>query len=274
MAEQPTTIGTQQAFRAVDESGVAPELVAYLERVAARPEIRAVHDAAAAMLAPRPGERILEVGCGLGADARDLARAVAPGGAVVAVDVSEAMLDAARERHDPALDVTYERADVTDLPYDAGTFDAVRIERVLQHVPDAPRACAEIARVLEPGGRVLALDTDWGSLSVDLADTALAERCLAHTRTRFVHPRAGLALRRLLVGAGLTSIQVRATAFSYTRLDEAATLLPMLNKSIPAEADFLPAADRDAWFAALEQADRDGTFVAGWTGYVALAHKP
>jgi ubiquinone/menaquinone biosynthesis C-methylase UbiE len=264
----------EHAFRDVDASGVAPELVRYLDEVAARPEVRALHDAAHAMLAPQPGENVLEVGCGLGADAREIARAVAPAGRVTAVDVSDAMLAAARERHDEALDVTYERADVTGLPYADGTFDAVRIERVLQHVPDTARACAEMARVLKPGGRVLALDTDWGSLAVDLADTALAERCLAHTTQRFVQPRAGLTLRRLLATAGLPAVETKAFAFSYTSLAEAAVLLPMLNDQIPVEADFVPRADRDAWFAALEQADRDGTFVAGWTGYVVLARKP
>ncbi len=260
-------------FEDVDRSGIAPELVGYLESVAARPEVRAQHEAAATLLAPKPGERVLEVGCGLGAEARELARAVAPTGSVVAVDVSEAMLAAARERHDDTLDVTYQRADVTDLPFPDATFDVVRVERVLQHVTAIDRACAEMARVLKPGGRLLALDTDWGSLVVDLPDTALAERCLAQTSTRFIQRRAGLWLRRLLVDAGLADVAVEPYVFCYTSLADAAVPLPMLNEEVPADANFVPAEDRAAWFAALKEADANGTFVAGWTAYTALAHK-
>jgi ubiquinone/menaquinone biosynthesis C-methylase UbiE len=264
----------ENVFADVDTSGVAPHLVTYLETVAARPEVVELHDRATALLAPRPGERVLEVGCGLGADARELARAVSPGGAVTAVDVSEAMLQAARERHDPTLDVTYEQADVTDLPYDDATFDVIRIERVLQHVPDGERACAEMARVLKPGGRLLALDTDWHSLVADVGDDDLTQRVLAHATGRMIRPRAARHLRRLLAGAGLADVRVVPHAFAYTRLADAAVLLPMFNEEIPQEANFMADADREPWFAAARAADADGTFLAGWTAYVALARKP
>jgi SAM-dependent methyltransferase len=262
------------AFEDVDRSTVAPELIRYLEQVAAVPAVRDVHDATEALLAARPGERVLEVGCGIGADARDVARAVAPNGSVVAVDVSELMLDAARARHDPSLDVTYQRADVTELPFGDASFDVVRIERVLQHVPDVERACAEMARVLKPGGRLQVLDTDWGSLVVDLADTALVERCLDHARGRMIQPRVALRLRRLLTGAGLVDVTMNAYAFCFTDLAQASVLLPMLNPQVPPEARMLPDADRATWFATLDEADAHGTFVAGWTAYAALARKP
>lgn len=267
-------IEREHVFEDVDRSGVAPQLVAYLEAVAARPEVVELHDRATALLRPSPGERVLEVGCGLGADARELARAVAPGGSVVAVDVSEAMLDAARERHDPALDVTYERADVCGLPYDDASFDVIRIERVLQHVPEVDRACAEMARVLKPGGRLLVLDTDWESLVADVGDDELVDRVLAYATGRMIQPRAARRLRGLLAGAGLTTSAFRGHAFAYASAADARVLLPMFNEDIPQEANFMPADAREAWFAAVRTSDENGTFMAGWTAYYALAHKP
>jgi len=269
-------IENEHVFRDVDTSGVAPELIAYLEAVAALPEVRRLHEVASAILAAKPGERVLEVGCGLGADARELAAAVRPGGSVTAIDVSQAMIAAATDRHDPSLDVTYERADVTSLPYDDGAFDVVRIERVLQHVADPAVACREMARVLAPGGRLLATDTDWGSLAVALLpeDEDVKQRCLAHLRTRFIQARAGLDLRRLLTEAGLEVTSVTPHAFAYTDLATAAIPLPMLNESIPPEADMVPREDRDEWLAALHRADEAKAFVAGWTGYSALAVRP
>lgn len=267
-------IENDHVFGDVDTSGVAPHLIRYLEEVAALPEVREVHDRVNAILDAQPGERVLEVGCGLGADARELAERVRPDGAVVAIDLSQAMVDAARERHDERLPVTYDRGDVMALAYDDASFDVVRVERVLQHVPDADLACREMARVLKPGGRLLAYDTDWGSLSIDIPDTELRDRCLAHTATRFIGRRAGLELRRRLATAGLAPETVTPHAFCYTSLAQAAVPLPMVNDQIPPEADFVPAGDRDAWFAALEAADAAGTFVVGWTGYSVLARKP
>jgi len=174
----------------------------------------------------------------------------------------------------PELPVTYDVADVTDLPFEDASFDVVRIERVLQHVADGERACAEMARVLRPGGRLVAIDTDWGSLAVDLADTALRDRALAHSLRRMVRPRAALALRRLLAGAGLGEVSLAGYAFCYTSLAEAAVLLPMMNPEVPPEAEFVLPADREAWFAALAEADAAGTFAAGWTAYVAVGRKP
>jgi SAM-dependent methyltransferase len=267
-------IENEHVFGDVDTSGVAPHLVAYLEAVAADPQVVALLDRATSILRPAPGERVLEVGCGLGADARELARAVAPGGSVVAVDISEAMLAAARQRHDASLDVTYEHADVTALPYDDGSFDVVRIERVLQHVPEVERACAELARVLKPGGRVLVVDPDWGPLVADVGDDELAGRVLDHARGRMIQPRAALHLRRLLAGAGLAEVELYGHAFTYTDVAEAAVLLPMFNEEIPQEANMMPAEDREEWFAVARTAGADGIFAAGWTAYVALARKP
>ncbi|MCA1824648.1 MAG: methyltransferase domain-containing protein [Mycobacteriales bacterium] len=266
-------IETDHVFKDVDHSGVAPHLVAYLEAVAAIPDVRALHDRAAEMLALQPGERVLEVGCGLGADAREMAAAVEPGGEVVAIDVSKAMLEAARERHDASLPVRYEPGDVTALAYDDESFDVVRIERVLQHVEELERACAEMARVLRPGGRLQAIDTDWGTLAVDITDTALRDRVLPHSTRRMIQPRAALALRRLLTDAGLRDVQLTPWAFCFTELSVARQLLPMLNDEIPPEANFIPQADRAAWFDALNAADANGTLVVSWTAYVALAHK-
>src|SRR5215470_6699490 len=65
-----------------------------------------------------PGRRILDVGCGLGDDAAALARLVATGGAVVGVDGSHAMIDAARRRYGGVEGLSFEVADAARLPFD------------------------------------------------------------------------------------------------------------------------------------------------------------
>jgi SAM-dependent methyltransferase len=88
-----------------------------------------------------PGDRVLEIGSGLG----DLAAAAAARGAqVTGVDLAEGMLAAARERH-PEL--TFIHGDAEDLPFANGAFDVVLGAFVINHLPHPERAVAEMRRV-------------------------------------------------------------------------------------------------------------------------------
>jgi SAM-dependent methyltransferase len=96
-------------------------------------------------LSPR---RVLDVGCGMGELAEQLGK---EGIEVVAIDLSPRMVELARQRG-----VDARVADVQQLPFADGEFDLVVAAWVLYHVPDLARALLEIARVLEPGGHLLA----------------------------------------------------------------------------------------------------------------------
>lgn len=100
-------------------------------------------------LVPRPGRLTLDVGCGEGRVSRDLRRL---GHRAVGVDGSETMVAAAREA-DP--DGEYLVADAAALPFPDGHADLAVAFMSLMDVDDMPRALAEVARVLEPGGRVV-----------------------------------------------------------------------------------------------------------------------
>jgi SAM-dependent methyltransferase len=99
------------------------------------------------LLAPGPGERILDLGCG---DGFLTERLVALGCEVVAVDASPEQVEAARRR---GLDARVARAEA--LPF-AGEFDAVFSNAVLHWVKDAAGAIAAVRRALRPGGRFVA----------------------------------------------------------------------------------------------------------------------
>ena len=100
------------------------------------------------------GSRVLDVGCGLGASARVAATEF--GLAVDATDVSDGVLEQARERS-TGIDIAWHRADVTRLPAADETYDAVLAECVLAAAPRAA-AITEIARVLRPGGLLIISD--------------------------------------------------------------------------------------------------------------------
>jgi len=107
-----------------------------------------------------PGESALDVCCGTGDLALELAGRVAPGGNVVGCDFSEPMLDLAREKASAhtAAGVRFEWADALGLPYDAGRFDAVTVGFGVRNLADLDRGLHEMARVLRPGGRLVVLE--------------------------------------------------------------------------------------------------------------------
>lgn len=107
-----------------------------------------------------PGDSVLDVCCGTGDLAFELAGRVAPGGHVVGCDFSEPMLDLAREKaaKSGAGAVRFEWADALRLPYDAGRFDAVTVGFGVRNFADRERGLAEMVRVLKPGGRLVVLE--------------------------------------------------------------------------------------------------------------------
>ncbi len=108
----------------------------------------------------RPGDSALDVCCGTGDLALELATRVSPGGHVVGSDFSEPMLDLAREKasRQSAPGVRFEWADALHLPYDDGRFDAVTVGFGVRNLSDLDAGLGEMRRVLRPGGRLVILE--------------------------------------------------------------------------------------------------------------------
>jgi ubiquinone/menaquinone biosynthesis C-methylase UbiE len=108
-------------------------------------------------LAPRAGERVLEVGPGTGYYSLDVARALAPGGALELLDVQRAMLDHTLGRaHEAGItNIDGTEADARTLPFEDASFDAAYLVAVLGEIPDRGAALRELRRVLRPGGRLV-----------------------------------------------------------------------------------------------------------------------
>ncbi len=106
-------------------------------------------------LALRPGMRVLEVGCGDGSLWLGRGGAIPDGCSVVLTDLSAGMVREARGQLSVSA-ASYALADAQQLPFTEAQFDLVIANHVLYHMPDRPRALAEIRRVLAPGGRLCA----------------------------------------------------------------------------------------------------------------------
>jgi ubiquinone/menaquinone biosynthesis C-methylase UbiE len=109
------------------------------------------------VLAPQPGELILEIGPGTGYYTLDMAEWVAPGGRIEIFDLQQEFLDhVTRRAAERGLgNVVPTQGDATALPFDDGSMDAVVLTAVLGEIPDPVGALREVRRVLKPAGRLI-----------------------------------------------------------------------------------------------------------------------
>jgi len=112
-------------------------------------------------LRPRPGKRILDVGCGTGTAEISLARLRLSQMRLFGVDLMVERVKAAHvATHGINIKVGYAAADATSLPFADGVFDSTYCVAVMQHIRNLRGAIAEIARVTRPGGRVVLVEPD------------------------------------------------------------------------------------------------------------------
>ena len=145
-------------YRDVDNDPRSDALLGFLDGYATLEPAKAHKRAATAALRLKPGDRVLDLGCGTGVDLPAMAEAVMPGGSVTGVDFSRRAVDAARQLVDGVAGAYVVVGDAHELPFADGSFDACRADRTLQHLERPDAALAELKRVLATGGRLVVLE--------------------------------------------------------------------------------------------------------------------
>jgi SAM-dependent methyltransferase len=171
----------------------------------------------AAYLLPhlRPGDRLLDVGCGPGTITADLAAAVAPG-RVVAIDRAEAVLTEARAAA-PTAEVRTGDVYALDVPDDS--FDVAHAHQVLQHLTDPVAALREMRRVTRPGGLVAVRDADYAAFTWWPALPGLddwLELYHAVARSNGAEPDAGRRLLSWAHAAGFADVTASASVWCFS----------------------------------------------------------
>ena len=111
------------------------------------------------------GSRVLEAGCGVGAQTGSLAQN-SPGAHITAIDISEASIAEAQKRIDAAgiTNVAFRQADIFALPFEAESFEHVFVCFVLEHLSNPIEALQRLKKLIKPGGSITVIEGDHGSV--------------------------------------------------------------------------------------------------------------
>lgn len=261
-------------FSSVDRTNEPGFFLRFVDEVNQDPNIIASKPSILAGLRLTGGEKVLDLGCGLGDDTFEIARLVGNQGRVVGVDVSETMIVEARRRAEQQrLNVEFEVGDAQALRFGDATFDACRTERMLLHVPDAERAFAEMVRVIRPGGRLSVFDIDGETQFIDSPyrdTTRLITRSFCDS---FKNGWIAHQLPRLFKQHAMTDISVTPRTFMISYPTFELTLGGHVAWAQGAGGVVAPA-DAQRWWTHLREAHEAGTFVAGLTALIVAGVKP
>jgi arsenite methyltransferase len=227
-------------------------------------------------LAVRPGDRVLDVGCGPGFYIPELLREVGPKGAVVGIDSSESMLALAAGRSGNGPNVEFHEADATALPVDDASFDAAFSVQVLEYVADIPAALAEIHRALRPGGRTVIWDVDWATLSMRTADPERMRRMLDAWDEHLTHASLPRTLTGELRRAGFADVSMRGHAFATNELspDTYGGFLVSFLERFVRERDAVSEDDARAWAEEQRELAERGEFYFCVVQFLFMATRP
>jgi RNA polymerase sigma factor (sigma-70 family) len=264
-------------YERVDDDPNVDVLLDTMEATAAWPATRRLRAWELERLGVRPGQRVLDVGCGRGDVTGALASGVGAEGGVVGLDASAQMLGVARARVGAAAFLV---GDACALAAREGAFDAVRSERTLQWLPDPGAAVAEMGRVLRAGGLVGLIDTDWSTFAIDIGDDDLARRVREAMRVERNRPsNIGRRLHELVQEHGFELIDRTSETERWTSWDPDESVAPAGCFSMASLADDLVDAgqldetERAGFVSTVHAAARAGRFSMTLTMFAVVARK-
>jgi SAM-dependent methyltransferase len=237
--------------------GAVGEFISYLDEVG--DILAAPKKVSVEALQLKPGDAALDVGCGTGHDVRLLADAVGPTGRAVGLDESPLLIAEAQARTAACPQAEFVIGDATSMPFADGEFAGARVERVLQHLTDPAAAVAEMARVVMPGGRLVAMEPDWDTLAISAADLDVTRAVVRVSAARFSRPDAGRRLPEWFARAGVEVLRVETGALPIRSVDTAEEVFQL--------APVVQALGAETWLNDLRVREMHNAFVACAIGF-------
>ncbi|HST81425.1 MAG TPA: methyltransferase domain-containing protein [Kineosporiaceae bacterium] len=227
-----------------------------------------------------PGGTALEVGCGTGVLLSELARVVGPGGRALGVEPQPVLagLADARIRTEQLTATTAVLVGRGErLPVPSATADACVAQTVLVHLPGPVLAAtlAEMVRTVRPGGRVVSVDQDGDTWTIDHPDRELTRRIIRfNSDQRYADGWTGRRLVRLFRAAGLTDVEIRVLPHVDTEPGSYLFGMALRLAESAQEVGVLTADEHRRWVDQLTEQAADVGFFASINNYCCAGRRP
>ena len=276
IAMSTATQSLHEGFQNSPPSVEVEATFAWLDRIDAHPLTQEIKRRMSELCPIDAGDRVLDVGCGLGHELARLSERVGRRGRAVGIDANPAMIAEARRRAAEAwFPGQYEVGDAHNLDFPEDTFDLCLTERVLRYLRDPEAAVREMTRVVRPGGSVLAFDFDSDQTIVDATDQSLARRLADVLDAAVPNPWIGRQMYGLFRRVGLADVRVVPHTVVLTGADGFATYR-QLNQGTIARAvqdGQISPPEAKTWWGGLEQAANTDRFLSVNLGFIVAGRK-
>ena len=179
-----------------------------LEKSYKLPEIILQREQTLKKLSVKPGEKILDVGCGVGFLSYEIALLTRDYGKVYGIDKNSDMIRHAKKRCERLRNTEFSEASANDLPFTEDSFDAACCTQVLLYVNNVDQALLEIKRILKPTGRIIIVETDWRGVVLNSDYDSITRKIFSAWDATVPSPNLPVRLGSLLLDNGFCNVNV------------------------------------------------------------------
>lgn len=223
----------------------------------------------------RPGQKILDAGCGTGADVIEMAKLSGARAFVYGIDRSFKMVRESKKRaENTGLPISFAVENVLALGLPDRSFDRCFVERVFQHLTDPRKALMELHRVLKPGGRLVIIETDHELVAIDTPYKEINRRFIQWRSDTLASGDVAHRLHGWLKELGWYKISVEISSQIFTSYAERRKVAPYLEEiRIAQQMQIVTKEEADRWSDYLEKAIAEGRYLSTQASFIIAATK-